>query len=275
MYSLKVLCLCGNVAFRIGRISRNRSVLFWLTREKKSYYFFVFVLLLKVSNTILSGGLLQSRSDCSLIKTFMTIWKKPDCHSQNNIFQYVLHVNQKIILPKKCSSNGEQPVFKRAATLAIASQHGERRIPFSLLYRTGCGCKRTLAGHFTKLHPLRFLVFPILQLPGMVVPLHRTLTDAFLIKHRPLAMISNFREVPMFKIGFANWIGFFEKKYQAFLLICRKNWQSHFLPQFFMISKIDRQTKMIKYSIIIIVFPFFDYHTRQLHTMLHSVAVVH
>ena len=155
MYSLKVLCLCGNVAFRIGRISRNRSVLFWLTTEKEEllYLFFVFVLLLKVSNTILSGGLLQSRSDCSLIKTFMTIWKKARLPFSEQYISIYITCQPIGNLPKKGPSNGEQPVFKRAATLAIASQHGERRIPFSLLYRTGCGCKRTLAGHFTKLHP--------------------------------------------------------------------------------------------------------------------------
>ena len=126
MYSLKVSCLCGNVAFRIGRISRNRSVLFWLTREKKSYYFFVFVLLLKVSNTILSGGLLQSRSDCSLIKTFMTIWKKARLPFSEQYFSICITRQPKDNFTKKKVRPTENSLFSKGQLPWLLRRNMER-----------------------------------------------------------------------------------------------------------------------------------------------------
>ena len=231
MYSLKVLCLCGNVAFRIGRISRNRSVLFWLTTEKEEllYLFFVFVLLLKVSNTILSGGLLQSRSDCSLIKTFMTIWKKARLPFSEQFLSICITCQPKDNFTKKRSVQQRTACFQKGSYPGYCVATWRETHPVFVTIQNRLRLQTYTSWTLHQASPLRFLVFPILQLPGMVVPLHRTLTDAFLIKHRPLAMISNFREVPMFKIEFANWIGFFEENCQAFLLICRKNGNHIFL----------------------------------------------
>lgn len=46
-------------------------------------------------------------------------------------------------------------------------------------------------------------------------------------------MISNFREVPMFKRGFANLIGFFEKKFRVSFLFEGKKIAITFSPQVF------------------------------------------